>query len=241
MDEREHAQAMRDQGATLKQIAATFGISVSTACRWVNPEAAENCRAASRRWKRETVLAFDGSEWAEADRGYLTPCWVWGGGLGDGGYGRASTGLAHRAVWRSLRGPIADGLQLDHLCRVRECVNPDHLEPVTGKENVRRSPIFKWSEERILDAIREWARLYGEPPASWEWSGENRRLPRATREEAARRFAAGDFPYLATVQRAFGSWGTAVEAAGFPRGRVGRRPRRQARDGVARAVCTSVA
>lgn len=47
--------------------------------------------------------------------------------------------LAHRLVYTALAGDIPDGLQLDHLCRVRHCVNPDHLEPVTQSENNRRS------------------------------------------------------------------------------------------------------
>lgn len=46
---------------------------------------------------------------------------------------------AHRVVYESLVGPIPAGLELDHTCRVRRCVNPDHLEPVTHAENQRRS------------------------------------------------------------------------------------------------------
>lgn len=45
---------------------------------------------------------------------------------------------AHRAAYELLVGPIPDGLELDHLCRNKTCVNPDHLEPVTHKENVQR-------------------------------------------------------------------------------------------------------
>ncbi len=59
-----------------------------------------------------------------------------------GGYGLAwhkgHNNLAHRRVYELLRGPIPEGLTLDHLCRERSCVNPDHLEPVTFRENIRR-------------------------------------------------------------------------------------------------------
>lgn len=45
---------------------------------------------------------------------------------------------AHRFIYEQLVGPIGGGLQLDHLCRVRHCVNPDHLEPVTQRVNMMR-------------------------------------------------------------------------------------------------------
>ena len=50
----------------------------------------------------------------------------------------ANTMPAHRYAYEELVGPIPEGLQLDHLCRNRSCVNPDHLEPVTCRENLRR-------------------------------------------------------------------------------------------------------
>ena len=69
-------------------------------------------------------------------------CWLWLGSLDGKGYGvfgrHGRTVLAHRAVVESLRGPIADGLTLDHLCRVRSCVNPAHLEAVAMRVNVLR-------------------------------------------------------------------------------------------------------
>lgn len=74
-------------------------------------------------------------------------CWLWTAHVADGyGYIRDGTKTCrvHRVVWELLVGPIPDGMQLDHLCRVRRCVNPDHLEPVTGRENRLRSPIH-WS------------------------------------------------------------------------------------------------
>lgn len=70
-------------------------------------------------------------------------CWTWKQNFDSDGYGRVQRNgrgtRAHRAVFELLVGPIPEGLQLDHLCRNRPCVNPDHLEPVTCKENLRRS------------------------------------------------------------------------------------------------------
>lgn len=55
--------------------------------------------------------------------------------------------MAHRVVYEALVGPIPDGLQLDHVCRNRACVNPAHLEPVTALENTRRSALAKLTPE----------------------------------------------------------------------------------------------
>lgn len=65
-------------------------------------------------------------------------CWEWTGFVNVNGYGKAGRGWAHRVVWATLVGPIPEGLVLDHLCKNRRCVNPDHLEPVTQLENNRR-------------------------------------------------------------------------------------------------------
>ena len=69
-------------------------------------------------------------------------CWMWQVGLNTDGYGGAwrsgKNHLAHRYVYEFLVGSIAEGMTLDHLCRVRNCVNPDHLEAVTNRENIRR-------------------------------------------------------------------------------------------------------
>lgn len=71
-----------------------------------------------------------------------TNCTVWIGSTNNRGYGIVSVGgvlqLAHRVAWEAEHGPIPDGLVIDHKCRVRNCVNPDHLEPVTQAENNRR-------------------------------------------------------------------------------------------------------
>lgn len=72
----------------------------------------------------------------------ITGCWLWGDRPSGKGYGQYWTGgrrpVAHRFLWESTVGPVPAGLELDHLCRVRCCVNPEHLEPVTGQVNVLR-------------------------------------------------------------------------------------------------------
>lgn len=69
-------------------------------------------------------------------------CWLWAGGLDIYGYGRFRYGkpmqLAHRVSYSELAAAIPVGLEIDHLCRVRRCVNPAHLEPVTGRVNLQR-------------------------------------------------------------------------------------------------------
>lgn len=72
-------------------------------------------------------------------------CWLWTGARQPKGYGLIAAGgrggpalLAHRVSYTLTRGAIPNGMELDHLCKIRHCVNPDHLEPVTHSLNVAR-------------------------------------------------------------------------------------------------------
>lgn len=84
------------------------------------------------------VLARFTSKFRRADSG----CWEWTGALNNRGYGSMRARPVNRGahVWsyELFRGPIPSGMEIDHLCRVRHCVNPDHLEAVTHAENTRR-------------------------------------------------------------------------------------------------------
>jgi hypothetical protein len=78
--------------------------------------------------------------WSHVDKS--GGCWLWTSAILSNGYGRVTIGriglLAHRVAYEFEMGPIPDGLTIDHLCRVRHCVNPAHLEAVTNGENIRR-------------------------------------------------------------------------------------------------------
>jgi len=81
--------------------------------------------------------------WSRVDKhASPTGCWIWTAGKLASGYGSFRTNnkavVAHRYSYEQLVGPVAPGLQIDHICRNRTCVNPDHLEPVSQRTNLLR-------------------------------------------------------------------------------------------------------
>lgn len=103
-----------------------------------------------------------------------TGCINWTGPVTRQGYGRIGLGgrdgghtQAHRLAYETAKGPIPEGLVIDHLCRNRRCCNPDHLEAVTSRENTRRGS---------SSAGREWLRSHCD--SGHELTPENTRLER---------------------------------------------------------------
>ena len=118
-------------------------------------------------------------------------CWIWGKSLKDG-YGvikvSGRTRPAHVVSYEEHVGPVPGGMQLDHRCRVRQCVNPDHLEPVTQLENVDRG---KLGEQRRRGTCARGHSLaqYGETRTSR--GRETTRCGECRRERQRRYYAEG--------------------------------------------------
>lgn len=104
--------------------------------------------AAKRISKRKSDAFFRAFRLVELDS---SGCWLFMGALDNRGYGQVftrmkdgkkpTTARAHRVIYASLRGEIPSGMELDHLCKRRNCCNPDHLDVVTHAENVRRGNV----------------------------------------------------------------------------------------------------
>lgn len=112
-------------------------------------------------------------------------CWLWVGAVQSKGYGSTTNGkggsaLAHRRAYEAIVGPIPVGMTLDHLCRVKTCVNPAHLEPVTLSENVRRA-------SEVQTHCKHGHQLAGDNLAVKAIDGSTRRVCIACRRTQGRR------------------------------------------------------
>lgn len=106
---------------------------------------------------RPAIERFAGKYEADADG-----CWLWTAMVNSRGYaqigvtlspGVTVTRYAHRVAYEATHGPIPDGLVVDHICNVRRCVNPDHLQLLTSQENIDRSQhpmILRRLEDRCV-------------------------------------------------------------------------------------------
>jgi hypothetical protein len=126
------------------------------------------CKKHYQRWSRNgdvlwEPLSIEERFWKKVNK--TDTCWLWTGAITGAGYGHLYIDYkdvyAHRLAYEFLVGPIPEGLVLDHLCRVHNCVRPDHLEPVTDKENLARgeATLFQTSKTHC--------------PQGHEYAGEN--------------------------------------------------------------------
>lgn len=117
----------------------------------------------------------------DADCDCCAGCWFWTGAIDLKGYARFGLArknrTAHRVSYELFVGPIPEGLSLDHLCRVRHCVNPAHLEPVTNAENLRRG---LWPHNRYKQHCPQGHKLV------LKRNGTRRHCPQCDRESARR-------------------------------------------------------
>lgn len=130
---------------------------------YIDPRNKRQCREcrkfALRRWyrrnsQRPVRLSPEERLAKYTNQGPPEACWEWLGTISNrGGYGVFSLAgrrrYAHRYVYERLHGPVVEGKELDHLCRNRRCVNPNHLEPVAHAENVRRGSKENFDPDRL--------------------------------------------------------------------------------------------
>jgi len=99
--------------------------------------------------------------WAQV-RFDISGCWIWTGAKDDKGYGKSydcrksgqgKPRKAHQVSYNLLIGEVPAGLELDHLCRIRACVNPYHLEPVTHGVNMERGANTRLTNGQIIEIL----------------------------------------------------------------------------------------
>lgn len=129
-------------------------------------------------------------------------CWRWQLALRGGGYGVATPGAgtrsAHRASYQAFVGDIPQGLTLDHLCGVKDCVNPTHLEPVPLAENIRRAGNAR------TRSTQGWVVELREQGRSITWLAEQVGRPRRSLYGYSQGHARPTPDFLAAASRALG-------------------------------------
>jgi hypothetical protein len=158
---REIRRLRREERLPYSEIAARFNVTtgaavhVGTGRTWVDASDSLPEKKVVRRgfndmtsrqerldWLLRPINRRPGFPTREAYSPDANGCWIWNGSLWKG-YAHRSRVTVHLELYRVLRGAVPPGLDLDHLCRNRACINPDHLEPVTRGENLRRGRISR--------------------------------------------------------------------------------------------------
>jgi hypothetical protein len=137
--------------------------------------------------------------WAKVDKNgpvpdyapHLGPCWLWTGADNKHGYGKFYLDghylPAHQVAYTWLVKPVPDGCELDHMCRVRACVNPAHLDPVTHLENVQRGTASEAQTRRWASMTTCLSGKHPWIPENISTAGDGTRTCKLCRREAERR------------------------------------------------------
>ena len=145
-----------DPNATMRTPAGTYSVCVVDGCGRKHYSHGW-CNMHYNRWRahgdpevnlmpnRVRGASLEARFWAKVNK--TETCWVWTARIGEHGYGEfnidGKSNLAHRVSYQLAGGEIPKGMCIDHLCRVRKCIRPSHLEVVTYKENTRRGDSWK--------------------------------------------------------------------------------------------------
>lgn len=125
---------------------------------WVKGEPMRFVRGHNNRGRHPRLGA---QPYVVEDCGYATKCWIWKGFIHKSGYGSAAKDgkyiRAHRLFYERHVGPIPLKMVVDHLCRVKACVNPEHLEVVSNAVNTRRGTSTRLTEDDVREIKRRLA------------------------------------------------------------------------------------
>lgn len=151
---------MSDLDSTVPYGYCHCGCGAQTTVAQHNDMRAGVTKGRPRLYVRGHIAKNNGPDYVLEDRSYATPCWIWQKCRTALDYGckwdekDREKVLAHRYYYAQRHGSIPKGMVLDHLCRIPACVNPEHLDLVTHKENIRRGSHVKLTEQ-LVEQIRE--------------------------------------------------------------------------------------
>lgn len=153
------------QGLTQKQIGERFGVQQAAVNKWMFSRGIK---------ARSAIIPVH----VKVTTGYTVSqsgCWVWHRNLDAQGYGRVWQGRkryrAHRVSYENAKGPIPDGLVIDHICRNRACINPDHLRAVTPTVNATENTESIFMKKKWQKIAEEGAGRANNPSGVFEGAG----------------------------------------------------------------------